>query len=119
MSVASSIQVGHRLLSKHGEPVTLSYLTGRIVDEATGEITAEGTTIAIDAYGYPGRYMANEVNGGSIQSSDTRLLLENVSTRPQVGWSAEFDSKVHRVMDVRPVRKSATDIVYILSCRAQ
>lgn len=107
-----------RLLKKLGEPVTLAYTSGATVDPVTGDTTG-GTPVTVAAYGYPGRYMANEVDGSIIKSGDIRLTLEKISTRPQQGWDATVDGKTYRIMDVRPVRKSAADVIYICQIRAQ
>lgn len=108
-----------RLLTKYGEAVTLSYKTGGGVDPATGTVTTPQTTVTVGGFGYPSRYQKEEIDGAVIKADDVRLVLEKVAERPQSGWSALVDSKQYRVMDVRPVRRSATDVIYICQARSQ
>lgn len=107
-----------RILTKYGEAVVLSYISGGAIDPATG-IGVPGTPTQVTGYGYPSRYEKSEVDGAVIRHDDVRLVLEKVAQRPQSGWSALVDSKLYRVMDVRPVRRSATDVIYICQCRSQ
>lgn len=108
-----------RLLAKYGEEVSLSYATGGGVDPATGEVTTPATKVTVGGYGYPSRYEKSEVDGAVIRHDDVRLVLEKVAERPQSGWAATVDGKAYRVMDVRPIRRSASDVIYICQCRSQ
>lgn len=108
-----------RLLTKYGEAVSLSYVAGGSVDPATGVVVTPQTPVAVSGFGYPSRYEKSEVDGAVIRHDDVRLVLEKVSERPQSGWKATVDGKAYRVMDVRPVRRSAADVIYICQCRSQ
>jgi hypothetical protein len=107
------------LLTKYGEAVRFTYNVGEESDPATGAVLTAGTPTNVDGYGYPGRYSANEVDGTNILAGDIRLVVEKVSTRPQVGWRVTVDSKTYRVQNVTPLRKTAADIAYICQLRAQ
>ena len=106
-----------RLLSRYGEPVSVSSpatggynpITGAPSDGEDGE-TYTGN-------GYPSRYNKSEINETVIQSGDVRLILELLDERPQVGWYATVDSKTYRIMDVNPIRKSGGDVLYICQLR--
>lgn len=106
-----------RLLEQFGEPVTLAYETGGDIHPATGEVITPATSVEIAGNGYAGRYTSQDLGGGNIESGDIRLTLEKVSERPQKGWSCTVDGDTYRVMDVRKVRKSAEDVIYICQLR--
>lgn len=106
-----------RLLKTYGDAVSLSYSIGGVINHATGEVTTPATNVTINGHGYPGRYMANEIDGTNIQSGDIRLTLERISARPMPGWLCTVDGSAYRVMDVRPVRSQADDVIYILQLR--
>ena len=107
-----------RLLKKSGDAVTLCYVRGGAVDPATGEGYA-GEKIEITGYGYPGAYRSADVDGTTVKSGDIRLTLEKISTPPEKGWAARVDCRSYRVMDVRKVRKSAADVIYICQLRSE
>jgi len=105
------------LLTKLGEAVALTYETDEVRSPATGEITTPATENEVSGFGYPSRYQNAEVDGTVIKRSDTRLVLNKVSRRPEQGWRAQVQGKAFRVMDVQPITKSGADVVYICQLR--
>ena len=100
------------LLTKFGEAVALTYETDEVRSPATGEITTPATENEVSGFGYPSRYQNAEVDGTVIKRSDTRLVLNKVSRRPEQGWRAAVQGKTFRVMDVQPITKSGAYVVY-------
>ena len=113
MSIA---QTASKLLKQFGEAIVFTYETGGGFHPDTGA-PLPSTVITVNGFGYPGRYESNDIDGTSIRSSDIRLTVERVSERPQVGWNVTVDSKEYRVMDVRNVRLSGSDVIYICQIR--
>ena len=105
------------LLTKFGEAVTLTYETNEVRNPATGEITTPATENEASGFGYPSRYQNAEVDGTVVQRSDTRLILNKVTQKPEQGWRAQVQGKTFRVMDVQPITKSGADVVYICQLR--
>lgn len=105
-----------KLLKKFGEPFVFKYETGGGFHPDTGA-PLPATTVLLTGSGYPGRYETNEIDGTNIRSTDIRLTVEKISTRPLVGWTVTVDSQAYRVMDVRNVRLSGADVIYICQIR--
>ena len=114
MSIADTATT---LLTKFGEAVTLTYETNEVRNPATGEITTPATENEASGFGYPSRYQNAEVDGTVVQRSDTRLILNKVTQKPEQGWRAQVQGKTLRVMDVQPITKSGADVVYICQLR--
>jgi hypothetical protein len=114
MSIADT---GTKLLAEFGEAVSLTYETDEVRNPATGEITTPASENAVPGFGYPSRFQNAEVDGNVIKRSDTRLVLNKVSRRPEQGWRAEVQGKTFRVMDVQPITKSGADVIYICQLR--
>ena len=113
MSIADTAS---RLLEVNGEPIQFSYTSGGTYDPIVGGITG-GTPVFIDGNGYPSGYSNTETNGTAIEAGDIRLICEKLSTRPVQGWQCLVDEQDYRVMDVKPIRKSGVDIIYICQLR--
>lgn len=113
----SITQSASNVLTKLGEAITFTYETGEVRDPATGEVITPASTTEVTGFGYPGGYRSMDIDGEVIQRGDVRLTAEKVSTRPQVGWRCTVDSREYRVMDVRKVRFSGDDVVYICRLR--
>lgn len=105
------------LLTKFGEAVTLTYETNEVRDPATGEVTTPATEVEVSGFGYPSRFQNAEIDGTTVERSDTRLVLNKVSVRPEQGWRAEVQGKTFRVMDVQPITRSGADVIYICQLR--
>lgn len=114
MSIVTSAR---NVLTKLGEAITFTYETGEVRDPATGQIITPATTVTVDGFGYPGDYKSMDIDDDAIRRGDIRLTAEAVSERPQVGWRCTVDSKEYRVMDVRKVRFSGADVVYVCQLR--
>ena len=107
-----------KLLARKGEPVTFSYVEGGAYDPLTGGTTGGAPADPITVNAYPAQYNKNEIDGTAIKSGDIRLICEYFEPRPAVGFSVLVDGSQYRVMNVRPVRESGSDIIYICQIRA-
>ena len=114
MSITESAR---NVLTRLGEAITFTYETGEVRDPATGAVITPATTVEVTGFGYPGGYRNMDIDGDVIRRGDIRLTAEKVSTRPQVGWRCTVDGVEYRVMDVRKVRQSGADVVYICQLR--
>ena len=112
----SITQTASKLLKKFGEAVVFTYEIGGGFHPDTGA-HLPSTVVTVNGFGYPGRYESNDIDGTSIRSGDIRLTVEKISSRPLVGWTVTVDGKAYRVMDVRNVRLSGTDVIYICQLR--
>lgn len=116
--MSSEAATAKRLLTRYGEPVTLTKPGEPSFDPVTGEPVAGTGGAVYTAKGYPGRYMQTDIDGLSVQQNDIRLTMELISERPEQGWAALVDGITYRVMDVRAVRKAGEDVIYICQLRA-
>lgn len=108
------------LLARFGEPVTVSDGLPGVTqhDPVTSEPIASSAGDPVTANGYPSRYNKTEIDGENVRAGDVRLILEVITPRPQVGWSATVDGVTYRMMKVMPVRRSGADKVLIIQLRA-
>lgn len=119
------------LLVKFGEEVTITSLpTAPGFDPITGAPSTggpapgpgpgpggDGETVEV-AYGYPAGYKAGEVDGQAIMAGDIKLILEVTATEPQVGGKALVDGSTYRIMDLKRIRRSGVNTIYICQLRA-
>lgn len=105
-------------LQEDGELVTFTPTeSGDVYDPATGGTTGGTTGTPVTAYAYPSGYKNNEQNGDTVKAGDIRLVTQKMTTRPIVGWTVVVDTVTYRVMDVKPIRQSGVDIIYICQLR--
>lgn len=115
---ACDIASAHNLLETQGEPVTMREPDTGGFDPVTGEPVPVVPGASYQGFGYPGRYVAGEIDGTNVRANDVRLVLEKLAARPQAGWLAVVDGVTYRVMDARPIRKAGVDIITICQLRA-
>lgn len=118
MSADTAIATAKRLLSKYGESATFTYVTGSDIDPATGEVTDAGDDVDIVANVYLGRYEKADIDNTNVLATDGRLIVEKIAIEPKSGWDVSVNSVDYRIMDVRTIRMSAKDVIYICQVRA-
>lgn len=107
-----------KLLNKFGEAVTITFAGTAAFDPITGEAVTPVAGTSYTAKGYPGKYISSDVDGAVIQANDIRLILELIAQRPERGCTALVDGTTYRVMDVKAIRKTGEDVIYICQLRA-
>lgn len=116
MSIA---QTAARLLEAYGEPISIVFPPATpAFDPVTGEPQTPSSDTTITGNGYPSSYRDSEIDGDVIQVSDVRLILEKVTTRPEVNASAIVDGTTYRIQAVQNIRKTGEDVIYICQLRA-
>ena len=105
------------LLRDNGQSITFSYTSGAVIDPATGTVSDSGTTETVTGYGIATNYNRAEIDGQAILASDLRLIVNNVSTEPQVDWTVSVNSNTWRVMSVQPINPAGTNVIYICQLR--
>lgn len=116
MSIA---QTASRLLEQFGEPVSIVFPSATpAFDPVTGEAQAPGNDTTITGFGYPSAYREGEIDGEAIKAGDIRLILEKVSSAPEVNASAIVDGSTYRIQAVQNIRQSGADVIYICQLRA-
>lgn len=103
-----------RLLKDYGEPVYFSDSSSSY-DPVTDTVTT--SSVSYDGYGYLGRYGSQDIDGTVIRQDDSRLIVELLPERPLKGWKVEVDNKTFEVVNVRSIRVSGGDIMYICQVR--
>jgi hypothetical protein len=108
-----------KLLAANGEAVTITFAPSTpAFDPVTGAAQTPSVPQTITGNGYPAGYVGSEIDGEVIKAGDIKLILEKVSTRPEVNANATIDSKTYRIMDVQFIRRSGADIIYLCQLRA-
>ena len=106
-----------RMLAKYGETVVITFAGLPSYNPITGAVEVGTVGASYTAKGYPSRYGKDEIDGATIMTNDVRLILELIDQRPEVGCTALVDGVTYRVMNVKPIRKSGADVIYICGIR--
>lgn len=104
------------LLTKYGQTVTLSRLTGATFDPALGQDSG-GSTATWTGKGAAFNFNSSEIDGVMIQESDIRLLLEAVSSTPEIGDQVTVDSVNYHVVSVNETSPGGVVVKYDLQLR--
>lgn len=123
-----------RLLKKFGEPILISSTLGNDeFDPITGDPLPATAPTTILANAYLGRFTNDELADSSILTTDAKAIVEVKGILPEVGWFVEpspgvsdwyeyftkaVGSNIARIMNVRQVRRSGKNIIFILQLRA-
>ena len=116
--MSSQAQTASKLLAKYGEAVSIIFPVYGGTDPITGAVIGTNTSTTITGKGYPALYQKQDIDGTSIEAGDIRLILELISTPPDVGCLALVDSTTYRIMNVQPIRLTGEDVIYICQIRA-
>ena len=116
--MSAQAQTAARLLAKYGEPLTVTFTDWAEYDPITGADVGSSTTSTIVAVGYPSAYHTKEIDGSVIQAGDLRLILELIAPVPVIGCLVEIDGTTYRIMDIKSVRLSGENVIFICQIRA-
>lgn len=92
------------LLTKFGRQLTFTRTTKGSFSASTGKTT--DTTATFQKYCCVFDYLASEVNGGTIQQGDRRILSE--AHEYQLNDSVSLDNKVYRVVSISENKPAGT-----------
>lgn len=106
-----------KMLSRMGSSIRLSYVKNEDINPATGVVTSAGRTVNITTDGVMLRYKNMEINGETVLASDMKLIIPNISTKPEVNWSVLANTQTWRVMNVTEINPAGTNCIYILQLR--
>jgi len=104
------------LLDTYGQTVTLSRLTGATFDPILGQDSG-GSTTTWTGSGASFNYNSSEVDGAMVLESDIRLVIEAVSTTPEIGDQVTVDSINYHVVSVNETSPGGTTLKYDLQLR--
>ncbi len=116
--MSGQAQTAARLLAQYGEPLTVTFTDWAEYDPITGADIGSSTTSTVNAVGYPSAYRTKEIDGVVIQAGDIRLILELITPVPVVGCLVAIDGTTYRIMDIKSVRLSGANIIFICQIRA-
>lgn len=116
--MGTQAQTATRLLAKYGEPVAVTFNDWAEYDPITGAPDGSNTQTTVQAVAYPTAYFAREIDGTVIQAGDIRLVLELMAPVPVIGCTVAIGGTTYRIMDIRQVRLSGANIIFICQLRA-
>lgn len=117
MSFYSGLQAtASRILKDKGQEVTFTHTTPGSFDPILGEDVGPTTSLIV-GFGVALDYNNSEVDGTIVQSGDIRFILENVIVAPVNGDTVPIDSKVHRVMNIKPTSPAGIPVIYEVQLR--
>lgn len=107
-------QVAKTLLDTYGEPATFERETVSSYDPATSEVTTSSNTFAADVY--PSNYLNSEIDGVTITTEDTRLIVD-AFIEPEINDTVTFNGTTYRVLNVQQIRAQASNVLFICQVR--
>lgn len=102
------------LLTKFGRQLTFTRTTKGAYSAASG--TTSDTTATFDKYCCVFDYSASEINNGTIQQGDRRILSE--AHEYELNDTVSLDSKVYRVISISENKPAGTLLSVDLQVRA-
>ncbi len=103
------------LLNEFGQLITITRKTDELYDLTTG-----GNQQAIQAYtgyGCAFYYSSHEIDGSSILTGDMVVLLENITTTPEIGDMVTVNDADMRVISVECLSPTNINLLYMLQVR--
>jgi len=111
MTLYTSLKsVASGLLQDKGQLVTFSREVSSGFDPILGANTTSTTTFT--GYGAAFDYNKTEIDSEIVKRGDIRFVMEAIDTEPVPGDTATIDSKVYRVMNVKPTSPAGTVVIY-------
>lgn len=108
-------QVAKTLLDTYGEPATFNRELVSGYDPVTSSATGT-TNFNFTADVYPSNYLNNEIDGVTITTEDTRLIVDAFQM-PEINDTVTFNSTTYRVLNVQQIRAQGTNVLYICQVR--
>ena len=114
MSTASDIA---KSLNADGQSMTLTRMSGGILDPVAGTITGE-VTQAWTVYGITKRYKASEINasGGLILTGDKQAIIDS-TVKPLPGDTLSIMGTVWKVISSDELSPQGEALLYYVQCR--
>lgn len=104
------------LITQFGATATFTRTGSSTFDSATGSYSG-GSTVTVTGKGARLNFTQGEIDGQTIQRDDVRLVFQSGNGAPLIDDNCSFDSVDYRVMDVRTVSPSGTDVYYDVQLR--
>lgn len=104
------------LLTSYGRSLTFTRTTPGAYNPATGT-TGAGTATEYTGYGAVLEYRNREVDGERILQGDRKIILQNVSTEPNINDVVPIDSESYTVLGVMSLNPAGTNVIYTLHVR--
>lgn len=108
-------QVAKTLLENYGEPATFERELVTSYDPATSSVTAT-TSSSFAADVYPSNYLNTEIDGVTITSEDTRLIVDAFEA-PEINDTVTFSGTTYRVLNVQNISAQGLSVLYICQVR--
>lgn len=112
---AKMAATARRLLTRFGNPVTISRTTGGTTDPVTG-VTTPGTTETFMPQGVLLKYPDQLIDGTRILQSDRRLILDD-TVEPTASDKPVVQGQQWTIVDFMTVSPAGTPIVYEVQVR--
>lgn len=103
------------LLTKFGQTMTLSRVSGDAHDPILGTVSG-GSTTTYSPIGLFSNYSDDMIDGTRIQQGDRLLILDN-TVEPQSGDTIQVDGNEWNVIDWMAKKPSTVAIVYFVQLR--
>lgn len=106
-------------IDRYGKKVVFTVIGTATYDPATGAVTESGKKTYTKKVSPPGAYLDRYVDGDLIRRGDLRCIIaaSGLEFTPVNGLQVDFDSKVFRVMSVKPIYSGEQVAVYELQLR--
>lgn len=109
--------IASEILTEFGVVCTFTPRSAGTYNVSTsGTTSADGSTYT--GRGHPSNYSKEEIDGELIRQNDIRLIVEQTSSRPQVGDKVAFNSITYRILNVGEYQLQGTSVVYTCQVRA-
>jgi hypothetical protein len=116
--MSGQAQTAIRLLARYGEALTVTFTDWAEYDPITGQANGTTTENTVNAFGYTSDYQVKEIDGTVIEAGDMKLILQLISPVPVEGCLVTVDGEVYRIMTIKKVRLSGSNIIFICQIRA-
>ena len=116
MSAPSNRAAAQRMLTKFGQPMTLTQVTSGAYSPATGAVAT--TETAHVGVGVALNYSQDLINGTSILQSDQLVYLNpQLGATPKAGDRLTFAGAVVNVIDSMPLAPAGIVLLHKVQCR--
>lgn len=113
-SIASALG----MLTRKGQPVTITRYTPGAYDTATGKVPTPLPDDEEIGQGVALNYRSNEIDGTSIIRGDVKLILSAVGiSEPQIKSKVSFTGFTGRVLSVDKISPAGEPIIYKVQVR--
>lgn len=118
MSLYSTIASNaKKYIAEYGEDVLFQFTPPDGDYDPDTQTVPTDTPISFTTKGVPSNYKFQEIDGVTVLSTDTKLVVAPTTIEVQIGFTATLDSTEFRVMSVRKVRFQGQTPVLIMQLR--